>query len=254
MDVFQYGMGFYALAAFVVLAVGISKSGFGAGAEMMAVPILSLMISPQVAAAIMLPVLLAMDFANLWRYRHHWVRRIIYLLIPAALVGIIVGALFFQYLDGEVIKLGIGILALAFVAQRYFTPTDGRKPRKPPRFILLILGAMGGFTSFVAHAGSAPIKMALLAEDLPKQQFVGTNSYLFGTINIIKCVPYFWLGQLSAENLTTSATLAPFVILGVGLGFYLNKRVSQELFTRIIFVVLFFAGLKLVYDGILALV
>ncbi|MEL7230770.1 MAG: TSUP family transporter, partial [Pseudomonadota bacterium] len=83
--------------------------------------------------------------------------------------------------------------------------------------------------------------------------FVGTNSYLFGSINVIKVIPYFWLGQFSTENLTTSATLAPFIVLGVGLGFYLNKRVSQLLFTRIVFAVLFFAGLKLVYDGLIAL-
>ncbi|MEL6783613.1 MAG: sulfite exporter TauE/SafE family protein [Pseudomonadota bacterium] len=249
MDFLQYGWGFYTLAAFVVVAVGISKSGFGAGAEMMAVPILSLLIAPQVAAAIMLPILLAMDFANLWRYRRDWVRRIIYLLIPAAMVGIAVGALSFKYLNGEIIKLGIGLLALAFVAQRYLAPQRLAVP-KP---VLLVLGALGGFTSFVAHAGSAPIKMALLAEDLPKQQFVGTNSYLFGSINVIKVIPYFWLGQFSTENLTTSATLAPFIVLGVGLGFYLNKRVSQLLFTRIVFAVLFFAGLKLVYDGLIAL-
>ncbi|MEM9734655.1 MAG: sulfite exporter TauE/SafE family protein [Pseudomonadota bacterium] len=248
-DLFQYGIAFYALAALVVVAVGISKSGFGAGVEMMAVPVLSLMIAPQVAAAVMLPILMAMDLANFWRYRRHWVRRIIYLLIPAAIVGISVGALSFKYLNGEIIKLGIGILALAFVAQRYLAP----ERLSVPKPVLLVLGGLGGFTSFVAHAGSAPIKMALLAEDLPKQEFVGTNSYLFGTINLIKVIPYFWLGQFSAQNLTTSATLAPFVVLGVGLGFYLNKRVSQLLFTRIIFAVLFLAGLKLVYDGLIAL-
>lgn len=243
---------FYAVAAVIVTMTGISKSGFGAGVEMLAVPAMALFIAPQTAAAIMLPILVAIDAANFWRYRRDWVKRILFLLIPAAFIGIMVGAAMFSYLDGEKIKFGIGLLALAFVAQRFLMSTE--KPTKPKRWITLLLGATGGFTSFVAHAGGPPIKIILLSEDLPKQQFVGTNSYLFGTINLIKCVPYFMLGQFSTANLTVSLSLAPFVVMGVLLGFWLNKVVSQIWFTRIVFAALFFAGLKLTYDGVFAFI
>ena len=73
---------FYAVAAVVVLLTGVSKSGFAAGVEMMAVPVMALFISPIVAAAIMLPILLAIDSANLWRYRHDWEKRILKMLVP----------------------------------------------------------------------------------------------------------------------------------------------------------------------------
>lgn len=233
------------------MLTGVSKSGFGAGMEMLAVPALALFILPQTAAAIMLPILVAMDLANFWRYRRDWVKRILVMLVPAALVGILIGAAMFNYLDGEKIKFGIGILALVFVAQRFLMSAE--KPKKPPKWLTLMLGATGGFTSFVAHAGSAPIKIILLSEDLPKQQFVGTNSYLFGSINLIKCVPYFALGQFSTENLWVSASLAPFILIGVLMGFWLNGIVSQLWFTRIVFTALFFAGVKLTYDGLAAL-
>ena len=118
--------------------------------------------------------------------------------------------------------------------------------------VTLTLGALGGFTSFVAHAGAAPIKMLLIAENLPKRVFVATNSYLFAAINILKAFPYFWLGQFTSENLTYSAALIPLTLLGIVLGYWLQGKVSQVLFDRILIWSLTGAGIKLIWDGLAA--
>ena len=60
---------FYGVAAFSVLLTGLSKSGFGGGLGVMAVPMMSLFVTPQFAAAVMMPILLAMDVLIVWRYR-----------------------------------------------------------------------------------------------------------------------------------------------------------------------------------------
>jgi len=247
-----YGLEFYVVAAFVVLLTGISKSGFGAGIEMMAVPVMALFIAPQAAAAIMLPILIAIDWANFWRYRHHWIRRIVILMIPAAVMGIGLGAATFGFVNADLLRFGLGVLALLFVGQLLLGGIQGRPQRKPGRVATMLLGLLGGFTSFVAHAGGPPMKMVLLSERLPKQMFVGTNSYLFGVINFLKLFPYFFLGQLSAENLTVSLSLAPFVPVGVVLGFWLNGVVPQEAFNRIIIAALALVGTKLIGDGLAA--
>ena len=190
------------MAACVVFLTGISKSGFGAGIEMLAVPVMALFILPQQAAAIMLPILCIIDLANVWRYRNDWVKRILILLVPAALVGIVLGALTFSWLNADWFRLGLGLLAIGFVGLQIIERTLGLTGKKPGRVLTSVLGAMSGFTSFVAHAGGPPVKIVLLSEQLPKQQYVGTNSYLFFIINYLKLVPYFYLGQFSAENLT----------------------------------------------------
>ena len=229
---------------------GISKSGFGAGIEMLAVPVMALFIVPQQAAAIMLPILCVIDLANLWRYRNDWVKRVLILLLPAALVGIGIGAITFSWLNADMFRLGLGLLALGFVALQIVERTRGLPNRKPGRVLTALMGATSGFTSFVAHAGGPPVKIVLLSENLPKEQYVGTNSYLFFAINYLKLVPYFYLGQFTVENLTTSLWLAPFIPLGVGMGFWLNQKVSQEIFTRLAFIALALAGMKLSWDGL----
>ena len=96
---------FYLVAIPAVLIAGVSKSGFGGGLGVMAVPLMALALSPQAAAAIMLPILCLMDIANVWAYQKNWDRRNMMILIPAALLGILVGTLSFSYLNEYAVKL-----------------------------------------------------------------------------------------------------------------------------------------------------
>ena len=59
---------FYALAIPAILVTGISKSGFGGAMGGLAVPLLSLVIAPDEAAGIMLPILCVMDVVGLRRF------------------------------------------------------------------------------------------------------------------------------------------------------------------------------------------
>ena len=242
----DFGLNFYLIAALVVFLTGISKAGFGAGVEMMAVPVMALFISPVVAAGIMLPILLSIDAANLWRYRADWQRPLVFVLLPAAIVGIVVGTMTFHLLSQEGIRLGLGVLTLLFVAQRLLLPADATAASFS-RPTTIALASLGGFTSFVAHAGGPPLKMILLSHNLPNRQFVATNSYLFASINVLKIIPYVWLGQFSIQNMSMSLSLAPFVLLGVPIGFWINGVISQVWFNRVIIGALILAGVKLVW-------
>ena len=244
----EFGLSFYLIAALIVFLTGISKAGFGAGVEMMAVPVMALFISPVIAAGIMLPILLSIDAANLWRYRADWQRPMVFVLLPAAVVGIAIGTMTFQFLSQDWIRFGLGVLTLSFVVHRLLLPS-GSAGSRFSRPITVILATLGGFTSFVAHAGGPPLKMILLSHNLPNRQFVATNSYLFAAVNVLKILPYVWLGQFSVQNMSTCLSLAPFVLLGVPIGFWLNGVVTQVWFNRIIIGALVLAGAKLVWDG-----
>ena len=90
---------FYALAVPVVLLVGISKGGFGGGAGLVAVPVLSFAMPLPQAAAILLPILCAMDLFAVAAYRGQYSAPNLKRLLPASLVGIACGALAFGALE-----------------------------------------------------------------------------------------------------------------------------------------------------------
>ena len=243
---------FYAAAIPAVLLFGIAKGGFGGAFGIMAVPVMSLVISPVQAAGILLPILCLMDLMGLWVYRGKWARAELRILLPASLLGITVGTLLFGYLSVAGVRLIVGTIALLFALHYWYHRqiTGSEKLPELPQVAGLAGGAAAGFTSFIAHAGGPPISMYLLRRPLDKTGFVATTVVFFAVVNYAKLVPYAWLGQLSADNLTASLVLAPFAPLGIALGVWLHNKVTDRQFFRFAYSLLFVVSVKLISDGI----
>ncbi len=252
---------FVAIAIVAVLVTGISKGGFG-GVALLAVPLMSLVISPIQAAGIMLPIMIPMDFLSIWFYRHRWDARNLALLIPAATVGITIGGLTAGYVNDQIVRLLVGIIAVVFTLHRarglYLrrsAKTSASEPRKPPNRVWgAFWGTCAGFTSFLAHAGSPPYQVYVIPQGLSKEIYAGTSVMFFAAANAIKLIPYGMLGQLSVTNLSVSAALLPLVPVGVFLGVWINRRLPEKTFFAIILASIFLVGLKLIWDGVFSLV
>ncbi len=244
---------FYLFAIPAVLITGISKGGFGGGLGLLAVPMMAFVISPVQAAAIMLPILCLMDIFGVLRFRRYADWSHLSILLPAALLGILLGTFSFHYLNDAQIKLMIGLVALSFVINHLRGKgANEAKSRSVVRGSFW--GVIGGFTSFGVHAGGAPLNIYLLPLKLDKSAFVGTTVIFFTTVNYIKLVPYFWLGQFTSSTLLTALVLAPLAPLGVYLGSFLHHRMDDQWFYRICYGLLTLAGIKLLFDGIRGLI
>lgn len=240
----------YLVAAIAVVLTGISKSGFAGGLGVLGVPLVALTMSPQAAAVLLLPILIGIDILSVWRYRTAWQARVILTLLPGAALGITLGMIGFSRIDPNLLRIAIGVMALWFAA-RFFRPrrkTVAPAP-KANQSVIFLVSALSGFAGFVAHAGGPPIKGTLLRMSLDKSAFVGTNAVFFFTLNLAKGVGYAALGLFSVDGLLASATLAPFVLIGVAIGFALHKRLSQAAFLRIAYILLAIAGLNLIVIG-----
>ena len=246
---------FYLAAVPAVIMIGIAKGGFVAGLGVLAVPVIALVVPPNQAAAILLPILCVMDLIGLWAYRGKWVWPELRILLPASLLGIAVGTLIFGYMSPARLRLLLGILAIAFTLhhwlQAYLSKVTEQKHFGPA--IGTAAAALSGFTSFIAHAGGPPMAMYLLRRGLNRTQFVATTIVFFAVVNYVKLVPYTWLGQFDASNLKTSLVLAPLAPIGIGLGVWLHNIVTDRFFFRLAYAMLFVVGLKLIYDGVTGL-
>ena len=239
-------------AVAAVLIAGVSKSGFGGGLGVLAVPLMSLYMPPFQAAAIMLPILCLMDVINVWLYRKSWDRTNIKILLPAGLFGVLIGALTFRYLTEAHIRILIGSIAVVF-AIHFFVRRNAVNRSEPNIVKGSFWGAIAGFTSFGVHAGAPPINVYLLPQRLNKTIFVGTFVMLFAVINYVKLIPYALLGQLNTTNLATAAMLAPLAPLGSWLGIRLHHKINERLFYLICYLLLVVMGSKLLFDGITGL-
>jgi uncharacterized membrane protein YfcA len=241
---------FYAAAIPAVLLLGISKSGFGAGFGSLTVPIMALAVTVPEAAAILMPILFVMDLMGLAAFRGKWDTKLLRFLIPAGLVGTLIGTLSFRMLDARLVAGIVGVFTLLFLAQRLlFPPRAGGTP--PPKWVGAVLTTASGFTSFVAHAGGPPLNAYVLPLRLPPVVYAATMAVFFFVLNMSKWIPYGWLGLLDLRNMVTSLALVPFAPIGVLVGVRLAHRIQPQLFYRLVYTGMFLTGTKLVWDGFL---
>ena len=240
---------FYLVAVPVVLLFGMGKGGLGPGFVTISVPILSFVIHPVQAAAILLPILCLADVFAVHQFRRHFESKLLVIIIPAGLVGICIAGLLMGQLDREKIRILIGTIAVVFCLDHWLRPDISQ--RKPGgKWSGYLWGTVAGFTSTQVHAGGPPISIYLLPQKLEKVMLMGTLTMFFAVINYGKLVPYALVGALNSENLMTSFVLMPLVPIGVKIGRTLLDKVNQKMLYRYLYIVLFLSGIKLCYDGL----
>jgi uncharacterized membrane protein YfcA len=86
---------------------------------------------------------------------------------------------------------------------------------------------------------------------LDKISFIGTMTFAFLVINVVKLIPYYYVGLLAPSNLLVSLILLPLAFVSVLIGFFLQKKIPERFFFNIVYVLLFLSGCKLIYDGLI---
>ena len=229
--------------------IGVSKAGFGGATGVIVAPLLALVMSATNAIGIMLPLLLATDIFSLAYYWRRWDTRNVVTLVPGAWVGIFVGWLLLGQLSEAGLKQVIGGMALAFavlqIARGQFSRSD-----TPVRFGThwgLLAGFATGTTSTLAHQGGVVTTMFLLPQRMANRTFVGTTTALYFLINTSKIPFYVHRDLLSWGVVRADIPLLPSIMGGAVLGFWLNRKVSNKWFLRVILVFVILTGVKLLF-------
>jgi len=243
---------FYLLAGLGVLLAGFSKASAAGGVGLMAVPLMSIVIAPQQAAGIMLPILCALDLLGLWAYRKQYDPSMLRQLVPGALLGILIAALVFKTVDVRWVKGLLGLECLVFAVHRIVGARrfDAAAGRAPDLARATFWSTLSGFTSTLAHAGGPPILQYLLPLKLPKTLLVATTVYFFTLVNYLKLVPYAWLGLLEKASLSTSLMLAPVIPIGYWIGWKFTRSIPEKPFFTFINLSLVATGIKLLWDAL----
>lgn len=240
---------FWVTAVLAMFLAGISKAGLGNGLVVLVTPLLAMTIPITEAIALLLPLLVIMDILTLYQYRKSFDVKSVKLLVPAGLLGVFIGAIFFGVFSSErILQITVGIIAVGFVVYQLtrkviFGAMNKRTP-KPVEGVFF--GALGGFTSTLAHAGGPPLTMYLLPQNLPRRIYVGTAAVYFFAVNVAKLAPYSYYGMFKVDNWLVILILIPFAFIGVKMGLFLVSRINDRYFNRIIYVLLTFTGLQLI--------
>ena len=245
---------FWFLAVLSVLAVSISKAGFGGALGSLSVPILIFVLPPKQAIGVLLPLFLVTDVWVVYIWRKMLEKRILLIMCVFGILGQIVGWLIFEYLNDQILTGLIGSIAIITALNYAFRKISPMKKTSVEIAILVsqriyqrgvIWCGLSGISSFVSLSGGIPAQIFLLPHALARQSFVGTLCVYFFVINIMKIPFYFEIGIFSKSTLTISIWLLLVIPIGVFVGKWLNIHMSDKIFYDISHLCLLAMGSKL---------
>jgi uncharacterized membrane protein YfcA len=116
-----------------------------------------------------------------------------------------------------------------------------------------LTGSFAAISSTLAHAAGPIIAMYLLPLGLDRELYVGTCAVYFFLLNTAKIPAYYASGQFAHAQLSFTIRFLPLVVVGAIFGRWLNRRMNDAIFTRIVYIVTFALGWYILTDGILRL-
>jgi len=237
----------WALIIFSTYLTGVSKGGFAGGFGTLSVPLMALAIDPIAAAGLLLPLLLVMDVmaVKAW-WGHHDIAEV-KRLVPGLAIGVVVATLVAGSLDENHVRLLLGVVSLLFVAYMIVKPAAS-KPIRP--VWAWPAGIATGITSFIAHAGAPPMNLYLVPRRLPKTTFIATTTLVFASVNAMKLPPYIWLGEINLTSIWASLALVPVAWFGIKSGLWLQHRVNERLFYRLVVLAMAIVGVQLIIKAL----
>ena len=254
----------WSIALLAIFLIGVTKSGFGSGVGLMIVPMMALSMShvpergTEAALGMLLPLLVAGDLIAVYQYRHLFSMKIVRKLLPGTLLGVVIGMTvlwWFATQEKEVadalIRIEIGLESMLLVGLHWWRSSREKDDGiyQPKAWQSAVVGAFAGASSTIAHAAGPIITLYLLPQRLERQLYVGTNALYFFLLNTIKLPAYYQAGQFAKASPQFSLMFLPVVIAGAFTGIWLNRRVSDALFSKIVYALTFVLGLYVPIDG-----
>jgi uncharacterized membrane protein YfcA len=260
----------WALVFAAVLLIGVTKSGFGSGVGLMIVPMVTIAFGnipnrgSEMALGFILPLLVVGDLLAVGQYQNLFfagtARQYVLKLLPGTAVGVILGAALLWFLHrqanlvGALIRIEIGIESVLLVSLHWWRIWRGTRRnllREPLRSHLT--GGFAAVSSTLAHAAGPIIAMYLLPLQMDRQLYVGTCAVYFFILNTAKLPAYWASGQFAHLDPALTLKMLPLVIAGAIFGKWINRRMNDQTFTKIVYAITFCLGWYILIDGILRL-
>ncbi len=227
-------VGLIVTVGIAVFLYGFSKTAMPA-AGVLAGPILAAALSPAIASGFVVPLLILGDLFGLALYRQHADWRLIRRLVPGVLIGFVIVALLFKFLDVTLVARIIGVLILVSVVlevwrMRSHVELESEPRQHVNRLAVAFFGTLAGTTTMGANAGSAAMTLYLVYMRVPMFAFMGTSVWFFFILNVLKVPFVLALGVLDLDTLRLNLWFVPVLVAGALVGAVTFRRMHPTVF------------------------
>lgn len=241
-------MDFRVSIALAALIIGLAKGGLlGPIAGALILPLLSQSMPVSEAVGVTLPLLIFADVFALRFYWREWEISYLKLLLPASLIGILMGTALLATLSDDALRRTLGFLTLLILIYKLTSDSLTKVEYSPRPWHGYLAGWASGFASSLANAGGPPITVYLLLQKTKPMAFVGTTALFFAIINWLKLPGFFKVGVVNLDILWGMVWALPLIPLGVWMGRKGVERFERKAFDGFMTVMLALAAFILLF-------
>jgi len=243
----------------------------------------------EAALGLLLPLLILGDFLAIYQYRHLFAApqahtqiagasgggeqvavairssssllSIVGRMLPGTMAGVVVGGGLLWWFHQQpptllvaLIWIEIGFESILLVGIHWWRQVRGEQSHLVPEpWRSHLTGSFAGASSTLAHAAGPIVSMYLLPLRLDRQMFVGVSAFYFFILNTAKLPAYFVAGQFARAELSFTLRFSPLVLAGALFGFWVNRRMGDRLFMKIVYMLTFAIGWYMLIGGLVKL-
>ncbi|MEZ5859926.1 MAG: sulfite exporter TauE/SafE family protein [Geminicoccaceae bacterium] len=239
-----------ALVALTFLLAGFVKGIVGLGLPTIVLGILTTTYGITPAIAIMLvPSLVTNAIQGLGGQTSLAVLRRIWPLLLAAAVGIVVGAGVLARSSGTGPAITLGLLIMLHGGVSLLGPKLPH-PGRHERWLSPLAGLANGLITGFTGSAILPGMLYIQALGFDKERLVQAMGLLFGISTLVLMVAFARYELLTPDLALLSALALLPALLGLRLGARLRRRIAEERFRRLLYVVLIALGGAIVWRNI----
>lgn len=234
------------LAALILFAGSLTRSTFGFGEALVAMPLLSLIIDTPSAAAVValtsalnaLTILLTAHWKDI-QWEATW------RLLVGAMAGVPVGAYALKELDERLVKLLLAALVISFAVYNLAKPQLAEVKSKLLAFVFgFIAGVLGGA---YCTLGPPLVIFGTLRQWKP-DQFRTTLQTVFFPTSLAIVVSHYLFGFWTRQVFDCFLLGLPCILLATFIGRQIHQRLEPRRFSRAVFILLLIIGGMLIIN------
>lgn len=231
------------IAIFFIFVIAIFvQTSAGFGSALIAMPLLALIIGTRTAAPLFALSYMCIAIVITYRYRHDLKFKNIWRMILASLLAIPIGVNFISQLDENVTLFACGLFVIAYALYALVGFQPPRLKNKNWQWLMgFIAGLMGG-----AYNTSGPAYVIYGdSQHWSPFEFKGNLQILFFLNSIFATFNHFVAGNITGEVVTLVGFAVPGIMVGIVLGFMMDRFIQPEPFRKVVQVLLLFVGIGL---------
>lgn len=228
------------------MITGVSKFSTG-GMGMIILPVLMMAVAGKEALGVTIMMYLITDIMAVLTYRKNINKTIIIQVMPAALIGVLLGVFILKGIDDNTFLLilfclTVFMLTLSLALDKY--PVDvSRYPS-----ITYMVGLLSGAISMVGNAAGPIFSIYLLAVgNMDKESYIGTRAWVFLLMNSCKAIGLIVIGLLDWQTLEVGLYTLPGLLMGALMGYTLLKKINIHYLKMLVRVLIVIAAGRLLY-------